>query len=310
MSAGVQVPFESGRDLFEALTLVSVSDQSMGKATRQVGELVEKEEKKWQEKGGDEQFLLQRQREARHPVRLYGAIDATKVHIRDDPEHRWRDLKVGAWFEAAGQPPTSSEGEWSIRATNIHYYADICPADEFGRLLWGSGVAQDAQWASELVMLGDGADWIWNLVSAYFPKAIQILDWFHASEHLMPVALAAFDSPDQQSDWVSRMKQLLWDGQIDQLITACEVLLSHSFADVIRTTTNYFIRHKERMRYAFFRKQGYHIGSGTIESAAKQIGMMCMNVPGAIWNEANARKVAKARASYLSDPWLSLPLAA
>ena len=63
------------------------------------------------------------------------------------------------------------------------------------------------------------------------------------------------------------------------------------------------------MRYAYFRQQGYQIGSGTIESAAKQIGMMRMKVPGAIWNEANARTVAKARAAYLSDQWHSLPLA-
>ena len=63
------------------------------------------------------------------------------------------------------------------------------------------------------------------------------------------------------------------------------------------------------MQYAHFRKQGYQIGSGTIESAAKQIGLMRMKVPGAIWNEANACKVAKARASYLSDHWHSLPLA-
>ena len=63
------------------------------------------------------------------------------------------------------------------------------------------------------------------------------------------------------------------------------------------------------MQCAYFRKQGYQIGSGTIESAAKQIGMMRMKVPGAIWNEESARLVAKARAAYLSDQWHSLPLA-
>ena len=63
------------------------------------------------------------------------------------------------------------------------------------------------------------------------------------------------------------------------------------------------------MRYAQFRKQGYQIGSGTIESAAKQIGMMRLKVPGAIWNESSARYVAKARAAFLSDRWGSLPLA-
>ena len=306
---GVQLPFGTGRDLLETLTLVSVSDQAMGKATRQVGEKVAEEEAMWQEKLKDETFLLQRQRERRRPLRLYGTMDATKIHIRDDNEHRWRDLKIGAWFEASGQPPNSPDGEWSIQAKNIHYYTDICPAKEFRDLLWSSGVAHDAQLAHELVMLGDGADWIWNVVAAYFPKAIQILDWFHACEHLLPVAQAVFVTVEDQTSWVTEMKQLMWDGQIEELIAACDTLLATCTSDVIRITANYFENHKERMRYAHFRKQGYQIGSGTVESAAKQIGMMRMKVPGAIWNEENARMVAKARAAYLSDQWQSLPLA-
>lgn len=306
---GVQLPFGTGRDLLERLTLVSVSDQAMGKATRQVGEKVLAEEAVWQEKATETAFLIQRQRESRRPVRLYGAIDAAKVHIRDDADHRWRDLKIGAWFEASGQPPTSPAGQWSIQAQNIHYYTDICPANAFGNLFWSSGVAHNAQLAHELVMLGDGADWIWNLVAEHFPKAIQILDWFHASEHLMPLAQAAFATQQEQSDWVTQMKQLMWDGEIEALIAACHRLAEVCSSDLVRTTANYFEHHKERMRYAHFRQQGYQIGSGTIESAAKQIGMMRMKVPGAIWNEANARKVAKARAAYLSDQWHSLPLA-
>lgn len=306
---GVQLPFGTGRDLFEALTQVSVSDQAMAKATQQIGELVEAAEAKWQEKAQDEAFLLQQQREGHPPLRLYGAIDAAKVHIRDDAEHRWRDLKIGAWFEASGHPPTSPDGEWSIKAKNIRYYTDISSANEFGDLVWSRGVANQAQLAQELVMLGDGADWIWNLVATHYPQAIQILDWFHASEHLMPVAQAAFTSPEKQQGWVSRMKQLMWNGQIEELIAACDELIETCSSDVIRKAANYFDSHKKRMQYAYFRQQGYQIGSGTIESAAKQIGMMRMKVPGAIWNEANARKVAKARASYLSDQWQSLPLA-
>ena len=65
----------------------------------------------------------------------------------------------------------------------------------------------------------------------------------------------------------------------------------------------YYDQNRERMDYPTYRRQGYQIGSGTIESAAKQIGTMRMKVAGAIWNEDGARKVAKARAAYLSDEW-------
>jgi len=105
------------------------------------------------------------------------------------------------------------------------------------------------------------------------------------------------------------MKELLWQGNIELILEKLDLLRQTHSADVIRITANYYERHKERMRYAEFRKHGYQIGSGTIESAAKQIGMMRLKVPGAIWNESSARYVAKARASFLSDRWESLPLA-
>jgi hypothetical protein len=257
----------------------------------------------------DVNYLRQTKQEEQPPLRLYGSIDAAKIQIREAAGHQWRDLKLAAWFTARGKPPNKPDGAWQIQAENIHYYADIAQAQLFGQLLWHSGVKHQAHLAKELIFLGDGAEWIWNLVAEHFPKAIQILDWFHASEHLMPVAQAAFATADEQDAWVSNMKQLMWHGQIDQLISHCRQLESLCEAKVIRLTAAYFENHRERMRYAYFRSQGYQIGSGTIESAAKQVGLMRMKVPGASWNLENARKVAKARAAYLSDGWQSLPLA-
>lgn len=306
---GVQLPYGKGSDLFKALMLLDVSEPSLSKATRQVGQMVIDQEAERQEYAVNDAYLRQTKREKRPPLRLYGTIDAAKIQIREAAGHRWRDLKIGAWFTARGKPPDGPDGGWVIQAEHIHYYADIAQAKQFGKLLWGTGVDHLAHLAKELIFLGDGADWIWNLVAEHFPHAIQILDWFHASEHLMPVAQAAFATLDQQNAWVSSMKQLMWDGEIDQLISHCGQLKSLSQAKVIGTTANYFDNHRQRMRYDHFRSQGYQIGSGTIESAAKQIGLMRMKVPGASWNLENARQVAKARAAYLSDGWQSLPLA-
>jgi hypothetical protein len=306
---GVQLPFQTGSELFGALTLVDISDQAMRKATQTVGQRVASQEAQGQQTAVDPAELLRRQREKRRPLRLYGSIDATKVHIRDAGEHRWRDLKLGAWYEARGKPPTTPDGEWRIVAENISYYADICPAVKFGDLFWSTGVQRDAQLARELVFLGDGAEWIWNLVDAHYPDAIQILDWFHATEHLMPVAQAIASSDAERLHWVAQMRDLLWHGLVADVIVALRQLQTSHADDVIRLTANYYETHQHRMRYKQFRDQGYQLGSGTIESAAKQIGMMRMKVPGAIWNEDNARHVAKARAAFLSNRWADLPLA-
>ena len=304
---GVQLPFEKGRDLFEALTLVSLSDQTVDKATQAYGAKVVGQETAWRAEAYDQAALQQRKRTERRPLRLYGAIDATKVHTHGQDDHPWRDLKVGAWFEARGRPPKQPDGQWRIQAENIHYYADICSATEFGQLLWTTGVQHHAQLARELVILGDGADWIWRLVDEHFPHAVQILDWFHATQYLMPVAKAAFATPESQAQWVAQAKQALWDGHLERVIDAClELIRSEDSTDPAFVAARYFDQNRCRMDYPAYRQQGYQIGSGTIESAAKQIGLLRMKVAGAIWNVTSARLVAKARAAYLSHRWHEL----
>jgi hypothetical protein len=307
---GVQLPFASAASLLEKLIGVSLSDHSTAKATQEIGKQVVVHETRQKEQATDEAYLLEQKRVGKRPRRLYGAMDATKVHIRhqDGNKPGWRDLKIISWFEARGQPPSSVDGDWRIEAEKISYHTDIAPAHQFGELLWSSGVSRHAQQAQELIFLADGAEWIWNLVNEHFPRATQILDWFHASEHLMPVAEAAFSDPEQRQAWITKHKKVMWEGDIETLVSACDTLHETCPHDSIRKAANYFETHKERMRYADFREQGYQIGSGTIESAAKQIGMMRLKVPGAIWNEENACLVAKARAAYLSDEWAELPL--
>lgn len=301
---GVETSFGKGSQLFESLTLVGLSNHSLDKAAQAYGREMEKVEQAWQQEASAPEKLAQRKREARRPIRLYGSLDAAKVHVRGDKEHPWRDLKIGAWFEARGRPPRQPDGEWQIRAENITYFTDICPSNEFSPLFWATGVQRNAHLAQELVILGDGAEWIWNLVAENFPDAIQIVDWFHACEYLTPVAKAAFRDTQKQAAWMKQVKTDLWEGSVAAVIAACEACIQTDRQDdPAQKAVTYFSNNKERMDYATYRKNGYQIGSGTIESAAKQIGLLRMKVPGAIWNLDGARYVAKARAAFLSDQW-------
>lgn len=304
---GVEISFGKGSNLFTELTLVPLSNHSLDKAAQAYGREVEKVEAEWKTEAENQTALQKRQQEARRPVRLYGSMDGVRVHIRGDKEHPWRDLKIGAWFEARGRPPRHPDGEWRIQAENISYYADICPSHEFSPLFWATGVQHNAHLAQELVILGDGAEWIWNLVAANFPKAVQIVDWFHACEYLAPVAKAAFADKQQQEKWIAETKTALWEGRLDEVIAACQTHVSPKRREApAQKAVTYFSNNRSRMEYPTYRANGYQIGSGTIESAAKQIGSLRMKVPGAIWNEDGARYVAKARAAYLSGQWNSI----
>jgi hypothetical protein len=304
---GVERPFGQGSRLFEALTLVSLSDHSLDKAAQAYGEEQLKREAEWEQEAPDMDRLLEHQRTVKRPRRLYGAIDGGRVHVRGEAgvkDAHWREVKVGAWFTTCAQPPTQPGGTWSIRAENVHYYADICEAEAFSPLVWSTGFQHHAQLAEELIMLGDGARWIWDLVAEHFPHAIQIVDWFHACAYLEPVATVAFRDPTRRAEWIARTKTALWNGQLDDVISACQQQVDPQWEDdPAQKAVTYFTNNCQRMDYPTYRANGYHIGSGTIESGIKQIGVQRLKVAGAIWNLSSARNVAKARAAYLSDDW-------
>jgi hypothetical protein len=304
---GAHLPFGHGSDLFQTLTLVNSSPQTMDTATQAFGAEMETVESAWVAESQDPRALLRLEREGEPVERLYGSLDATKVHTsehRDDSDEGWRDLKMGAWFETDTKPPAEPDGEWDIQAKNITYYCDITEAERFGPLLWATGVQRRAPIAKEIIFIADGAEWIWNLVQTQYPKAVQIIDWFHAAEHLTPVAERAGRTADEQRAWLKQMRTALWDGRLDHVITACA---AHARPDCpndpAQSAAQYFSNNRQRMDYPAYRAKGYQIGSGTMESGCKQVGTQRLKVPGATWDKGGARYVAKARAALLSDQW-------
>jgi hypothetical protein len=113
----------------------------------------------------------------------------------------------------------------------------------------------------------------------------------------------------KRQGWLTTTRTALWKGQLDAVINACQVHAQPNRTaddDPVQKAVTYFTNNRQRMDYPTYRQNGYQIGSGTIESAAKQIVAQRMKVTGAIWNLDCARLVAKARAAFLSDQWNTL----
>ena len=127
---------------------------------------------------------------------------------------------------------------------------------------------------------------------------MQIVDWFHAEERLEKVAKDAFSKSNEGKEWLENIRYDLWEGNTELVIRACELLAQHSKEAVDAQT--YFYNNKKRMQYDRFREEGYMIGSGTIESACKQIVSHRLRCSGAQWKVEGARLTAKARAAWLS----------
>ena len=320
--AGIRLSYDESTEWLQAYLLFSVSENTIRSETEQMGALQEKQEVELIEGSQDEAWLQERERNPGRVVpRLYGSMDAAKVRIEPRPKQgkkpetyeRWRDMKVLCWYEVETVPPAQrssrhrkkvSREQVALRAKNMRYFCDITQADKFGKLLWASGCTVNADLSPELVFLGDGAAWIWNLVDKYYPNAIQIVDWYHAEERLEEVAKAAFTALPERSAWLEDTTQALWDGQVAQVISACEAL-SLSCLEAQEAVT-YFSNNIERMRYDQFRADGYMIGSGTIESGCKQIVTQRLKLSGAQWIVSGAVQTAKARCAWLSGLWQSL----
>ena len=172
-------------------------------------------------------------------------------------------------------------------------------------MFWATTCQRQADLYEELVFVCDGAVLIWKLIEYHFPHAVQIVDWDHASEYLPPVAEAVFgkDTPQYRA-WLEQARTKLWEGQIEALIYQCQSFASIPTATkAVHAAVSYFTHNRKRMDYARFRQPGYFIGSGTVESAGKQIASLRLKRAGARWTKDGAVSTAKARAAWLSNPW-------
>lgn len=292
--AGVDIAFEKARRKLKEFLLVEVSDNTIRKQTQQMGQRQAQCEAEWIEASQNETWLQKRERTIDEgPERLYGSLDGAQVPIGAE----WRELKSLSWYRVA-----PLYGQTRLKAQSISYHCEIAPAQDFGRLLWATGVRRLADKAKELIFVCDGAAWIWNLVTHYFPQAIQIVDWYHACEYLTPIAEAIFPQDSERTAWLQSVKEWLWQGQVQKVIQACQAYLHHpSASEAAQRAITYYTHNQHRMNYAEYRQKGYWIGSGTIESACKQIATARLKIAGARWTISGAIATAKARAAWLSD---------
>jgi len=311
--AGVETAFAESSRLIERFLLIRISDNTVRKETERFGQLQQTREEEWKVQSQNESWLQERLQKHGKPVgRLYGSIDGVMAPCKGE----WREMKNIAWYQV--EPVRSYEqrrhhasvvGEQNnLQAREITYHCDIQSPDQFGALFWATTCQRQADLHEELVFVCDGAIWIWKLIERHFPHAVQIVDWYHASEYLPPIAEAAFghDTPHYHA-WLDQARSLLWEGQIEDLIHDCQVLASIPTADkAIHDAVSYFSNNHKRMDYARFRQLGYFIGSGTVESAGKQIAGLRLKRSGARWTETGAIATAKARAAWLSNQWDAL----
>jgi hypothetical protein len=236
------------------------------------------------------------------PGRLYVAMDGIRILGADGAG---REVKVGTVVPVRGEAPDE-------RREVASYVAGLEPAAAFGQRLALEAHRRGVEGAAAVAVLGDGAEWIWNLATEHFPTAVQIVDWFHASERVWELgrALHGAETPEAAA-WVEQRLGRLAQGQAARLVAEWQALPCRGEAAAVRAEqVTYFTNQASRMAYDRYRAQGWDIGSGMVESACKRVIAAREKGAGMRWSEAGAQTVAAVRVLLLNDQWAAYDLAA
>jgi hypothetical protein len=285
---------EASKQLWE-LTGVSVSSKEEQIESEEIGKEVG-----CQEDAEVEAFWSGQKDISEIPVessadRLYITTDGVNVRVGKET---YKEVKIGSVYETALAKETIAE--------NIRYTGGFYSAEDLGKKLYVLALKGGLKTAQEVVFLGDGARWIWNIARYHFPEAVQIVDWYHAEERLWSVGRVVYgEGTSATKKWVkARLKQLI-EGKVEAVITSLSELSSSSadFMEAIESNITYFTNNKERMRYNQYKEKGYHIGSGTVESACKHIVGQRLKQAGMTWSVEGADAIIQLRILWKNGEW-------
>lgn len=227
---------------------------------------------------------------------------------------RTREVKLGCVFTQT----TTDEQRRPVRdEASTTYTAAIETAEEFGLRLYTEAWHRGWSRAQQKVVIGDGAVWIWNLADQHFPDAIQIVDLYHARQHLWELSARLFAAEEgSRKRWVARWQQKIDRGEVEALVRALRQFRPSTaeLAHLLTTEADYFERNAERMRYPRFRAQGLFVGSGVVEAGCKTVVGIRLKRSGMFWTLRGANTILALRCCRLSgqfeDYWESRSCAA
>ena len=306
---GQEAPFDHGREQMKVLAGLEVTTKSVERTAEAIGADIAQREQAEIQKAHQLDLPVV----AGEPIPfLYVQMDGTGVPVvkketvgrqgktEGQPAHT-REVKLGCVFT---QTTWDKEGYPIRDPDSTTYTGAIESAEEFGRRIYAQAWGRGWSRALKKVVIGDGAEWIWNLVALHFPDAVQIVDLYHARQHLWEVARKRYANDEgKQKAWMKiHQKRLLDRGKIEKLVAALRSIESDNpeLIKKIRTEADYFECNAERMRYPKFRDQHLFVGSGVIEAGCKTVVAFRLKRSGMFWTVRGANAILALRCCHLN----------
>ena len=289
-----EVPYETASNSFRRSSGIDISSERIYTLTHQVAEglgvldvapsRAEIEQRVAEIKAG----------RLRRPVLVLG-IDGAFVPSRPESargrrpgQARYRARRASwrhTWYEAKGFRFYLLDGDRIVHLLNWHQVQGEAEVGKALKQIKDEGLIPEE--TIRLCVIGDGADWIWKNVQELFPDATQVLDYFHCSEYLHRMAYAQYGHTLQALEWVEATLTRLYTGQVGAVLGGLRRMIptSEEAAKAIDNCWTHLQEHRDRVHYGKFRRGGYALGSGGIESSNKFICHVRLKRSGAWWYE-------------------------
>lgn len=303
---GARVSFEEGHDLLRELSGINVPTKQVERGAESLGgEIFDYE-----------RLTVEAETEREVPMTLYLGMDGTGIPVRKsevegrkgkqpDGSAKTREVKLVTVWSAEGRDkdgiPVRDEG-------SVTYSAAIESAatrdtdqepSKFAKRVLREATRRRFAKASRHVILGDGAEWIWNLAEDHFPNAIQIVDRYHANEHIADAAKAIYGTEGElHKEWAHLRCSELKAGEIDAVLSALEI---HSVCEAAQDCSQYIRKNRNRMRYAYFHAEGLCTSTAVVESGCKRAIALRLKTGGMFWTVSGANAIIALRCSLISN---------
>jgi len=304
---GSETSFDQGREQLELLAGLAVTTKAVERHAEALGAEIAALEQAARQRGL--QRNLPQAGGGEIPV-LYVEMDGTGVPVvkaetvgragKQTAQARTREVKLGCVFT---QTTLDARGRPQREEGSTTYTGGIETAEAFGRRICCEAYQRGWNRARKQVVIGDGAPWIWNLTAEHFPAAIQIVDLYHARQHLWELAgqLWPRDEPRRRK-WTRRQEKKVEGGRIESLLRSLRALspATPEAAELLRHAADYFAVNAPRMRYPAFRQQHLFVGSGVVEAGCKTLVGSRLKRSGMFWKVQSANSIIALRCHRLS----------
>jgi hypothetical protein len=232
-------------------------------------------------------------------LQVDGHLCPTREPRQSAEDQGYREAKAGLAFSAHDVAEVSKERHELLAKV---LKAQITDSESFREIFTEVYHQAHGDQAAEVIVLADGARWIWTMVEDLVPHAIQILDFSHAKHYLWEAGKLIYgESSAFLTPWIKEREALLFDDKVEQVIAHLQHFLD--LAPALAPIIHYFQQNVARMRYGTYRQRGYFIGSGAIESAGKQLAAARVKGPGMRWNVTDLNALLMLRCVFLEQSW-------